>query len=71
MKDVPLVGVKAVDDKASGVFGVLFMFEPHIVVTGTMGKVFTLTMPRKSKASELANYLIKVGQSIHEELKKG
>jgi len=48
-----------------------FMFEPHIVITGTMGKVITLKMDRKATASEIANYLIKVSQMIFDELKKG
>jgi hypothetical protein len=71
MKDTRLAGVKAIEDKGSGIYVIHFMFEPHIVITGTMGKVITLKMDKKSTASEIADYLIKVGHMIFDELKKG
>ena len=71
MKDLPLLGVRAVTDKDSNLYMIHFFFEPHISITGTVGKVITVKLSNKYNASDLANALIKAGQMIYDEIKKG
>jgi len=65
------MGVHAVTDRASNLHMVNFAFEPRIASWDSKGKMITLKIDLKATASEVADYLIKAGNMIYEELKKG
>lgn len=71
MKDLRLMGVHSLSDKASNLHMINFAFEPNISFFDSQGKMITLKIDLKATASEVADYLIKAGHMIYEELKKG
>jgi len=71
MKDLPLMGCHALTDKASNLHMINFAFEPNISLFDSKGKMITLKIGLHATASEVADYLMKAGHMIYEELKKG